>query len=130
RGPDALLGIDVASLRDSVSPLLRAVSERVRAGSRGANVDRSGADLVGANLQRADLSGVSLRGALLIGADLRRADLRIADLSGADLRGANLAGADLAGALFVTQSQIDAADGDDSTRLSETLDRPTHWRPT
>jgi len=130
RGPDALLDFDVTALRESVTPLLRAVSERVRAGSRGANVDRSGDDLVGANLQRADLSGVSLRGALLIGADLRRADLRIADLIGADLRGANLAGANLAGALFLTQSQIDAAGGDDSTRLPETLHRPTHWRTT
>ena len=52
----------------------------------------------------------------LIGADLRGADLRLADLIGADLRGADLRGADLAGALFLTQSQVNAARGDERDR--------------
>ena len=75
-----------------------------------------------------DLRGTNLRGALLIGADLRRADLRDADLAGADLRGANLAGADLRGTLFVTQSQLEAANGDQATLLSPQLVRPAHWQ--
>jgi uncharacterized protein YjbI with pentapeptide repeats len=123
-----LIGVDTDRHRRSVIPLLRAVSEGVRAATRGARDDRSGADLAGANLRGADLSGTSLRGTLLIGADLRRANLRTADLIGADLRGANLAGADLTGALFVTQSQIDAANGDRSTRLPAALTMPDHWR--
>ena len=64
---------------------------------------------------------------MLIGADLRRADLRKADLAGADLRGANLGGADLRGALFVTQSQLEAASGDRATLLSPSRARPAHW---
>jgi hypothetical protein len=89
--------------------------------------DRRGADLVGAVLAGADLRGTTFRGALLIGADLSRADLRLADLLGADLRGANLDAADLRGAIFLTQSQIDSARGDASTKLPEGRTYPTHW---
>ena len=74
-----------------------------------------------------------LQGARLDGLDLRGADLRVADLIGADLRGADLGGADLRGSLFVTQAQLEAARGDDGTRLPPFLTRPAHWadvRPT
>ena len=89
--------------------------------------DRRGADLIGAKLKGADLRGANLRGAYLIGADLRGADLRLADLIGADLRDADLAGADLTDAIFLTQSQLDAARGDAATRLPPSLTRPAHW---
>jgi hypothetical protein len=123
-GPDVLVGVDVASVRERVNGLLLRVSELVR-GSGGP--DRRRADLVGAELRGADLRRANLRGALLIGADLRGADLRLADLIGADLRGAVLVGADLTGALFLTQAQVDSARGDAATRLPPTLRRPAHW---
>jgi uncharacterized protein YjbI with pentapeptide repeats len=75
----------------------------------------------------ADLRAANLRGAYLIGANLRRADLRSADLIGADLRGADLRGADLRNALFLTQSQVNAAKGDSDTQLPSSLNRPGHW---
>jgi uncharacterized protein YjbI with pentapeptide repeats len=73
------------------------------------------------------LAKANLRGAYLIGADLRGADLRQADLIGADLRDADLRGADLTGALFLTQSQVNAARGDQTTRLPVAVTRPSHW---
>jgi uncharacterized protein YjbI with pentapeptide repeats len=76
---------------------------------------------------RADLRGASLRGARLIGADLRHADLRLADLTGADLRGTDLGGADLTTSLFLTQAQLDAAEGDTGTGVPASLTRPAHW---
>jgi len=123
--PDALLALDVAGHRHAVNVLLRRASDLARAGQR--RLDRGGADLAGADLRRADLRGASLRGACLIRADLRGADLGLADLTGADLRGADLADADLSGALFVTQSQLDAAHGDAATRLPGSRRRPAHW---
>jgi hypothetical protein len=128
-GPDDLVRLDVKAHRDRVSPLLRNASEQVRAELRPHPVDRSGADLLGGDLRKADLRAASLRGASLVGANLRGADLRGADLTGADLRGADLGGADLRGAIFVTQSQLDAAMGDGRTRLPEpgSLGRPQHW---
>jgi uncharacterized protein YjbI with pentapeptide repeats len=122
---EELEACDVGAVRAGVSELLLRVSERVRAGLPGP--DRRGAELIGARLRGAALHGANLRGAYLIGADLRGADLRTADLVGADLRGADLRGADLTGALFVTQAQLEAARGDDTTRVPGHLRRPLHW---
>lgn len=124
---DSLLRLDVGAHHRGVNELLSRASELARTGAPHSVVDLRGADLVGRNLRRADLRGVALRGARLVGADLTGADLRRADLTGADLRGANLSGADLGEALFLTQSQVDAATGDDRTALPATVTRPGHW---
>jgi hypothetical protein len=145
---DALLSgtatLDVADWRGRVGPVLVEVSVAVRSGAAAPRTERRSrgpgrhraqprvgrrADLAGAALAATDLHGVDLRGALLIGADLRDADLRGADLLGADLRGADLTGADLREALYLTQPQLDAAQGDGRTRLGDGLRRPRHWRP-
>ncbi|MEV4629453.1 pentapeptide repeat-containing protein [Micromonospora sp. NPDC049523] len=125
--PDAVLRVDVAAHRRDVDALLSRTSELVRTQVRGRRTDRRGADLVGAKLRGADLRGANLRGAYLIGADLSGADLGLADLIGADLRGADLRGADLGDSIFLTQFQVNAARGDDNTRLPAALTRPPHW---
>jgi uncharacterized protein YjbI with pentapeptide repeats len=124
--PEALMELDVAAHRDNVNALLLRTSELARAGRRPGQ-DLRGADLIGADLRDADLRAASLRGAGLTGADLRGADLRSADLTGADFRGADLGGADLTGSIFLIQSQLDAAKGDDGTQLPPALSRPAHW---
>ena len=123
--PDAIMALDVAEHRRGVNALLLRTSELVRAPYHGKN--HRGADLVGAGLRGADLRGANLRGACLIGADLRGADLRAADLIGADCRGTDLSGADLSGALFLTQSQLNAAKGDVGTTVPTSLTPPMHW---
>ncbi|MFD1504784.1 pentapeptide repeat-containing protein [Georgenia yuyongxinii] len=123
--PEQLLAVDVAAHRTAVGALLGRTSELVRAGGMGASL--RGADRIGANLRGADLRGADLRGAYLIGADLTAADLRVTDLLGADLRGAVLSGADLTGSIFLTQPQLNAAKGDDATRLPPSFTRPSHW---
>lgn len=128
-GSDAatLLALDVDALRREVNPVLTAVSSAVRSAARPHPPDQRGAQLLGSDLRGSDLRAAGLRGAVLVGADLSGADLRLADLTGADLRGTRLHGADLREALFVTQAQLDAATGDDATRLPRGLRRPTHW---
>ncbi|MFE0174815.1 pentapeptide repeat-containing protein [Streptomyces sp. NPDC059002] len=135
--PEALAETDVAAHRQDVNVLLLRTSELVRkeitngkggkGGKGGKKKQRRGADLIGARLRNADLHGADLRGAYLIGADLNGADLRTADLIGADFRDADLRGADLTDALFLTQSQVNAARGDDRTKLPTSLNRPGHW---
>ncbi|WP_035796751.1 pentapeptide repeat-containing protein [Kitasatospora mediocidica] len=125
--PEELAELDVAAHRREVNTLLLRAGELARAGVKGKKKDHRGADLMGARLRGADLRGASLRGAYLIEADLRGADLRLADLTGADLRGADLSGADLTDALFLVQSQLDAARGDGATKLPPALTRPGHW---
>ncbi|MGR0158447.1 pentapeptide repeat-containing protein [Paenarthrobacter nitroguajacolicus] len=136
----AVLAIDVERLHGEVRALLMEVSEELRAsygaedkptldGGRqaGADAKLGGADLMGASLANQRLCGVDFRGAYLIGANLRNSDLTAVDLLGADLRGAQLHGADLSAALYLTQPQINAAEGDPSTLLPPRLTRPAHW---
>jgi len=131
--PEALLALDLAEHRHRVHALLARASELVRADVVRARTRavprpiRAGADLVGAQLREADLRGADLRGALLIAADLTGADLRAADLIGADLRDADLSGTDLSTSLFLTQSQLDSATGDERTRVPSALKPPNHW---
>jgi uncharacterized protein YjbI with pentapeptide repeats len=125
--PEVLMSIDVAVLRARINEALLDASDLVRAEVRGKRKNHRGRDMIGAKLAGADLRGASLRGTYLIGATLRGADLRLADLIGADLRGADLRGADLRGSIFATQFQIDAAKGDEATRLPQSLTRPSHW---
>lgn len=127
--PDALRELDVATHRGDVNALLVRTSELVRAEVRRKKKDHRGADLIGADLIGADLRGANLRGAYLIAADLRGADLRVADLTGADFRDADLCGADLTESLFLTQSQLSAAQGDGDTKVPPSLTRPIHWSP-
>jgi uncharacterized protein YjbI with pentapeptide repeats len=129
RSPDAVITLDVAAHRHDVNGLLTRASELARARCGNGKIDRRGADLIGADLQRIDLRGANLRGAYLIGANLSGASLHLADLTGADLRGADLGRADLSGSIFVTQSQLDAANGDAATLVPPSLARPTHWSP-
>lgn len=125
--PGVLVDLDVAGQRAKVNVALLQVSEIVRAGAGRRRKDHRGADLLGARFRGADLRGASFRGAYLIAADLSNADLRLADLIGADLRDTNLRGADLSESLFVTQTQVNAAQGDHRTRLPANLTRPGHW---
>ncbi|CAM5483128.1 pentapeptide repeat-containing protein [Leifsonia shinshuensis] len=139
--PADILGLDVDELRDPAAGLLREAARltreaALREGTAAASTAtrrvkasrlRPGADLLGADLRAADLRGAELRGALLIGADLRDADLGAAELIGADLRDARLHGAALDRAIYLTQPQLDAAQGDARTRLPAALHRPAHW---
>jgi uncharacterized protein YjbI with pentapeptide repeats len=124
---ESVLTLDVDALRIGVNGLLLQASALVRGTGDGAGPDRRRCDLSGARLRGADLARGDLRGALLIGADLRDADLREADLIGADLRGADLRGADLRDALFLTQPQVNASQGNGRTALSGRVIRPSHW---
>jgi uncharacterized protein YjbI with pentapeptide repeats len=51
----------------------------------------------------------------------------MADVIGADLRGADLRGTDLTGAIFLIQSQLDAAKGDARTAVPPILTHPGQW---
>jgi len=127
RPAGAVLALDTGRHRDHVNALLLRTSELVRSQVPGQKLDGRGASLIGASLTSAKLTGANLRGARLIRADLSRADLGLADVTGADLRSASLHGANLATSLFLTQSQLDAAEGDTGTKLPPSLTRPAHW---
>ncbi|MEV7607038.1 pentapeptide repeat-containing protein [Paenarthrobacter sp. NPDC089322] len=129
----AVLAADVERLHGEVRALLMEVSEEVRAsyGAEGRHgLDdglRPGADLMGARLANRRLCGADLRGAYLIGANLEGSDLTAVDVLGADLRNARLHDADLSCSLYLTQPQINSAQGSGGTLLPERLATPAHW---
>ncbi|MBG9784872.1 pentapeptide repeat-containing protein [Shouchella lehensis] len=73
------------------------------------------------------LAGQSLRGKLLIGANGNDANFHCVDFLGADMRDTQVKRADLSDALFLTQSQLNAAIGDNETIVPSYLVRPKHW---
>ena len=90
------------------------------------------ATLTGANLEGADLADTDLREARLEGANLEGADLSDAVLAGADLAGvnltsANLCGVDLSAARNITTALLQAAEGDKTTVLPPSVERPLIW---
>lgn len=114
----ALLATDLQDLHSRVRSTLMEVSAEVRACYFAA-----GDDHVDSSLK----SGADLRGSYLIAADLRGSDLSGADLLGADFRDARIEGADLSKAMYLTQSQLNAARGDLTTLLPRDLEMPSHW---
>lgn len=130
---EQLFALDLAELRARVAPLLRSASADYRNSARShispalPQKVHPGADLMAADLSSMDLRTADLRNTYLIGADLSGSDLRDVDFLGADLRDADVCGSDLRGALFLTQPQLKAANGDASTRFSPRLTRPPHW---
>lgn len=133
--PDSLIKLDIETHRNKVDQMLLEASELVRIEARSGlkasgrhKKFKRGADLIGADLRKADLIGANLRSALLIAADLSGSILHGADLIGADFRDANLQGADLSRSIFLTQAQVNAARGDENTKLPAVLELPIHWR--
>lgn len=130
---ERVLELDVDAEYDRTRPLLIRASEIARRqfpnpsgrGQRRKLGPQS--NLMGARLVRADLRGVCLRGSTLIAADLRAAQLNRCDLLGVDLRDADLSGADLEHAIYLTQMQVNSAQGDTATRLPAGFQRPSHW---
>ncbi|MEK5231729.1 pentapeptide repeat-containing protein [Lysinibacillus sp. FSL K6-0232] len=126
---DALLALDIVTIRMPVNALLLQTSEYIRLQKKPSKkLNQRGADWMGKNLKGKDLRATDLRGSYLIAANLQNADLREVDFIGADLRDANLCGADLSTSMFLTQMQINAAQGDHATKLPSYIKRPAHWQ--
>lgn len=129
--PASLMDLNVSNHRVVVNECLLKSSELVRQKvkkdkNHQKNVGK-GMDLIGAKLKGKNLKGMSWRGAFLIAADLRECDLRYCDFIGSDLRDANVHGANLQGSIFLTQAQVNAAEGDKNTKLPSHLKMPEHW---
>ncbi|WP_075980588.1 pentapeptide repeat-containing protein [Bacillus massilinigeriensis] len=125
----SILEFNIPMHRAMVNELLLQTSELVRSKENMKNQRKikKGTALIGAKLKGANLRGANLRGAFLIAADLRNADLRNSDFIGADLRDADLSGANLLGSIFLTQAQVNSANGDRNTKLPANLSIPKHW---
>lgn len=125
--PDKLAALDIDQLRATLLPLLAQIESLVQAPYAGTSTRQLPRDWIGKNLSGQDLSGASVRGQFLLATNLSNTRLRGVNFLGADLRDCQLSGADLTDALFLTQAQVNAAQGDAQTLLPERLLRPSHW---
>jgi len=132
---DSIIALDLEAHRDNVNALLLKISELVR--TKACNGQKTilknkkkiagRLNCIGADLRKVNLRGADLRGAFLIAANLSGTNLSGADLIGVDLRDANIKGANLTESIFITQSQINTAQGDSNTKLPISLTCPTYW---
>lgn len=110
-----LPGVDLTGSRLRQADLSLATMNRARF----TRTDLSVANLFGGRFTGASFAGANLERATLVGAYFGSADF-----SGANLTGANISGAEMERARGLTQSQLNAACGDASTRLPAGLRVP------
>ncbi|CAK7074000.1 MAG: hypothetical protein DELT_03186 [Desulfovibrio sp.] len=123
RGPE-VAAFDVYGYKARVDRVLKRITGEVR---KTANGKRADADCIGKSFRGRNLYGTDFSMSLLIAADFEGCALGKANFLGADMRGANIRGADLSQSLFLTQIQVNAADGDHATKLPPGLSVPTGW---
>ncbi len=130
-----LINLDLAVIRAGVNSLLLQTSELVRKKAlnnttislKFKKAFGGGYNLIGKDLRKQNLKGANLSGAFMIAANLNEVDLSYTDLLGADLRDTSLSGANLSKSIYLTQAQINAANGDNDTKLPKSIVRPMHW---
>jgi uncharacterized protein YjbI with pentapeptide repeats len=125
--PEALLKLNLDIHREKVNEILRKASNQIRSKFVYKNNKTSNKNYIGKNLKNVPLRGADLSGALLIAADLSNNDLSGVNLIGADMRDTNIRGANLENSIFITQQQVNSANGDANTKLPASLTIPKHW---
>ncbi|MEN0644633.1 pentapeptide repeat-containing protein [Alkalicoccobacillus gibsonii] len=128
KDPESILTLDLTVIRSEISDYLSEAGELVAyAKANEHRIQRAAFEFMGAQLKGHNFQGAKLRGIFFIAADLRGANFTSAELLGADFRDADVCGADFTGSLFLTQAQMNAANGDKATTLPRHLQRPSHW---
>ena len=125
---DQILQIDIEEYRTRVNLILKKAGElTANSIAPGKNTVRR-SDNMGKNFKKANLDGQDLSMSLLIAANLEGCSLFGTNFLGADMRDTNIRNADLSESLFLTQAQVNAAQGNENTKLPKTLCRQKSWK--
>ena len=125
--PEAILEIDIESHRTQVNILLKEAYKLNRQDKKSIQKTSFEKMLIGKDLRKVNLKEADLSGAMMIAANLKECDLSGALLIGVDMRDADIRGANLSKSIFLTQTQINTAKGNQFTKLPSRLDRPSYW---
>lgn len=125
--PAAVLGADLDAVQAEVNGLLHETWRRVQNSVGGPQERGKNTDFAGRNWQKTDLRGKDLSMTLLLASNFSGCTLEGVNLLGADLRDAEVRGADLSECLFLTQGQVNSAQGDKRTQLPPFLTPPKAW---
>lgn len=119
------LAIDIANYKMRADQILKKVSVQLATGT----FEQTGhKDFFGKNFKQANLDGKDFSMALMIAANLKGCSLKKTNFLGADMRDANIRDTDLSGCVFLTQMQINSAQGNSRTQLPANLSRPSNWQ--
>lgn len=125
--PDQICSLDLDLYRQRANQLLKHVCKLLQQSMRSEN-KKVPSHLLGGHFKGQDMSGVDLSMKLLIAADFEDCVFNGTNFLGADTRDTDFKNADLSSALFLTQGQINSAQGNRSTKLPEHLDYPSSWK--
>lgn len=125
--PMEILQIDIEEYRTRVNKILKKAGELVVQSVAPGKTDKR-SDNMGRNFKKANLNGRDFSMSLLIAANLEGCSLYGTNFLGADMRDTNIQNADLRESLFLTQAQVNAARGNEHTKLPDTLSRPIAWK--
>lgn len=125
--PMEILQIDIEGYRTRVNKILKKAGELVVQSVAPGKTDKR-SDNMGRNFKKANLNGRDFSMSLLIAANLEGCSLYGTNFLGADMRDTNIQNADLRESIFLTQAQVNAARGNERTKLPDTLSRPIAWK--
>lgn len=128
QSPEDILTLDIEEYRVRVNKLLKRTGALVCSLIYKSTDSRKAMDYFGKNFKKAVLDGKDFSMALLIAANLEECSLYGTNFLGADLRDTNIRNTDLSNSIFLTQVQINAAKGNDGTKLPPGLVYPTSWQ--
>lgn len=120
-----ILAIDITNYKMRADQVLKKVSDLVAADSADGTAQK---DYFGKNFKGANLDGRDFSMALMIAANLKACSLKKTNFLGADMRDANIKDTDLSDSIFLTQMQINGAQGNAKTQLPGNLTRPSSWQ--
>jgi len=123
--PDHGSKIDLSEYRLKVNTVLKQISSAISSGTSSDKL--SGITYFGKNFKKANLDGKNFSTSLMIAANFTGCSLKKTNFLGADIRDANLKDTDLSESIFLTQMQINSANGNKNTKLPGNLCRPAYW---
>ncbi len=123
--PDYSSKIDLSEYRLKVNTVLKRISSTISQGTSSNN--HSGMTYLGKNFKKANLDGKDFSMSLMIAANFTGCSLKKTNFLGADIRDANLKDTNLSESIFLTQMQINSANGNKNTKLPGSLCRPESW---
>ncbi|MBS5065596.1 MAG: pentapeptide repeat-containing protein [Hungatella hathewayi] len=125
--PQKILDADTELLRSNINTLLNQAWQMVKEQIASPAKITKKKDFMGHHFRKSKLNGCDFSSTLLIAANFEACDLTGCNFLGADMRDANIKNADLSESIFLTQGQINAAIGNQNTRIPEHLIMPAVW---
>jgi uncharacterized protein YjbI with pentapeptide repeats len=124
--PHVILSFNIDEYRKQVNECLRKVSNIIML-NYNHNKEEYKKSFIGRKYKDKNFNGMDFTMSLLISTNFEGCSFNGANFLGADTRDTNFSSADLSEAVFLTQGQVNSAQGNSDTKLPGNLCRPITW---